>query len=364
MAAQQTGTAEQATRPDITRQEITPAGTTRSAAEVLAWGRELVTPALRAAIDTLPAAMRTVSGYHFGWWDDQGRPSSADAGKALRPTLALLAAAAVGGASPTALPAAVGVELVHNFSLLHDDVMDGDTTRRHRPTVWHVFGVSAAILAGDALLALAFDVLAASGNPAAQAGTRSLSAAVQDLVDGQSSDTAFERRTDVELAECLRMAQGKTGALLGRACALGAAFGGGDAEQVAGLRCFGERLGLAFQLVDDLLGIWGDPAVTGKPTHSDLRNRKKSLPVVAALNSGTSAGAELATLYHRAQPLSPDELAHVAGLVERAGGRAWSQAKAEELLAEALRHLASARPQPCAAGELTALAGLVTRRDH
>jgi geranylgeranyl diphosphate synthase type I len=336
----------------------------RPVAEVLAWSRDLVTPALRAAVDTLPGSMRGISGYHFGWWDGEGRPAAEDGGKALRPTFALLAACAVGGSPEAALPAAVSVELVHNFSLLHDDVIDRDTTRRHRATAWHVFGVSSAILAGDSLLALAFDVLAASEHPAALEGIRVVSATVQELIDGQSADMAFERRTDVDLSECVRMAAGKTGALLGGACALGAAFGGGGAEQVAGARRFGERLGLAFQLVDDLLGIWGDPAVTGKSVHSDLRNRKKSIPVVAALNSGTPAGAELATLYHREQPLSDSELAHVADLVELAGGRSWSQLRADELLAESLRHLATISPEPGPAGELTALASLVTRRDH
>ncbi len=357
----------------------TPAAT-RPPAQVLAWTAELVTPALRKAVDTLPESMRGIAGYHFGWSDERGRPCDENAGKLLRPALALLAARAVGragdgaGDAPigrpvgtavdSALPAAVAVQLVHDFSLLHDDVMDRDATRRHRPTAWKVFGVNPAILVGDALLTLAFDVLAASGHPSAQECARSLSAGVQELIDGQSADFAFERRTDVELAECVRMAEGKTGALLGRACALGAAFGGGDAEQVAGFRRFGERLGLAFQLVDDLLGIWGDPAVTGKPVHSDLRNRKKSLPVVAALTSGTPAGFELADRYHREAPFTDDELAYVAGLVERGGGRTWSQARADDLLSDALRCLAGTRPEPMAGTELAALARLVTRRDH
>lgn len=256
------------------------------------------------------------------------------------------------------------MELVHNFSLLHDDVMDGDVARRHRPTAWRVFGPGAAILAGDALLTLASDVLASSGHPAAQQGARMLSAAVLDLLDGQSADVAFEKRADVGLPECLSMAEGKTGALLGCACALAALFGGGSPEQVEHPRGFGQRLGLAFQFVDDLLGIWGDPAVTGKPVYSDLRNRKKSLPVVAALTSGTPAGRELAELYHRDQSLSGTDLAHAAELVSIAGGRTWSQAQADDLLARALRHLRSAAPAARAAGELGALAHLATRRDH
>jgi geranylgeranyl diphosphate synthase, type I len=262
------------------------------------------------------------------------------------------------------VPAAVAVELVHNFSLLHDDVMDGDRTRRHRPTAWTVFGVNAAILAGDALLTVALDMLAASGHPAAPPGLRMLTAAVQDLVDGQSLDTEFEHRADVALAECLRMAQQKTGALLGCACALGAMFGGGRPEQVEQLRGFGESLGLAYQVVDDLLGIWGDPTVTGKPVYSDLRSRKNSLPVVAALTSDTPAGHALAALYHRDVPPAGTDLVHAAQLIDSAGGRAWSQARADAQLALALRQLAAAAPTTRAAAELTALARLATHRDH
>jgi len=336
----------------------------RSARDALAWSSAAVVPALRAAVDTLPASMRLIAGYHFGWWDEENRPAEADGGKSIRPALALLTAEATGGVSASAVPAAVALELVHNFSLLHDDVMDGDVTRRHRPTVWSVFGRGGAILAGDALLTLAFEVLAASEHPAARDGMRMLSAAVLDLVNGQSADLAFEQRDDVELSECVRMAQGKTAALLGCTCAMGALFGGGGLEQIEHLRSFGEHLGLAFQHIDDLLGIWGDPVVTGKPVYSDLSSRKKSLPVVAALTSGTAAGHELAALYQCPQPLSGTDLVHAAELIERAGGRAWSQAQADELLAQALRRLRLAGPSAWAAAELGALARLATRRDH
>jgi geranylgeranyl diphosphate synthase, type I len=338
----------------------------RPAHEVLAWSRLIVGPVLREAVDSLSGSSRLISGYHFGWWDERGRPitGAADGGKAIRPTLVLLAAEAAGGGHGAAVPAAVAIELVHNFSLLHDDVMDGDPTRRHRPTVWSVFGANAAILVGDALLALAFDVIAAARHSAAQAGTRMLSAAVQDLVEGQSSDMSFEGRADVDVSECLTMAAGKTGALLGCACALGASFGDGAPEQIGHLRGFGERLGLAFQFVDDLLGIWGDPAVTGKPAYSDLHNRKKSLPVVAALTSGTAAGDELAGLYHRERPLSETDLIRAAELIDLAGGRVWSQAQADHVLAEALGRLRSARPTRRAAAELEGLARLVTGRDR
>ncbi|MBA8930940.1 geranylgeranyl diphosphate synthase type I [Kutzneria viridogrisea] len=336
----------------------------RSARQSLAWSRGLVDPALRAAVDTLPASMRRVAGYHFGWWDADGTPTGGDGGKAIRPTLVLLAAEAVGGGAAAAVPAAVAVELVHNFSLLHDDVMDGDVSRRHRPTAWSVFGVSSAILAGDALLTLAIDVLVGSGHPATQEGVRMLSAAVQELVEGQAEDVSFEDRSDVELREVLTMAGKKTGALLACSCAIGALYGGASTERVRLLHGFGENLGLAFQLVDDLLGIWGDTQVTGKPVHSDLSSRKKSLPVVAALTSGTVEAAELSVLYQRDQPLTTAELSRAAELIERAGGRTWSQDRADHLLAEAVRVLGAAEPCDRAAAELAALARMATRRDH
>jgi geranylgeranyl diphosphate synthase, type I len=344
----------------------------RSAHDMLAWSRSTVEPALRAAIDTLPSAMTRIAGYHFGWWNEHGQPDKAQdkapkkapGGKAIRPTLALLSAHAVGGVPTAATPAAVAVELVHNFSLLHDDVMDGDLTRRHRPTAWSVFGVNAAILAGDALLTLALGVLAASGHPAATDATRTLSAAVQELLDGQSADLDLEQRTEVELGECLSMAEKKTGALMGCACAVGALFGGGNVEQIERLRRFGMHLGLAFQHVDDLLGIWGDPAVTGKSVYSDLRSRKKSLPVVAALTSDTSAGRELAALYHRDQALSGTDLIHAAELIDIAGGRAWSQTQVDDLLAQAMRQLPPVGPTAQAVTELGALARLATHRDN
>ena len=335
-----------------------------STEQTLAWSRELLEPALRTAVDALPASTRRIAGYHLGWWDRHGTVGKASSGKAIRPTLVLLSAAVVGGSPRESVPAAAAVELVHNFSLLHDDVMDGDLTRRHRPTAWSVFGTGSAILAGDALLTLALDVLAASGHSAAGAAMRALSTSVQELVDGQCADLEFEQRSTVDLVECESMAAGKTAALMGGACALGAMFGHAPPEAVGHLRAFGEHLGLAFQHVDDLLGIWGKPKTTGKPVFSDLRSRKKSLPVVAALTSGTAAGDELAELYARTAPPADSDLPHVANLVEKAGGRAWSQAQADELMARALVRLDELGPTSPAAAELTDLAHLLIRRDH
>ncbi|HEY2764541.1 MAG TPA: family 2 encapsulin nanocompartment cargo protein polyprenyl transferase [Pseudonocardiaceae bacterium] len=336
----------------------------RSARDTLAWSDEVVVPAMRSAIGALPDSMRHIIGYHFGWLDEHDRPTQTDGVKAIRPALVMLSAEAAGGAPGAAVPAAVAVELVHNFSLLHDDVMDGDATRRHRPTAWRAFGRSASILAGDALLSLAFDVLAGSNDPVARDNMRMLSAAVLALVDGHLADLAFEKRYDVDMSECMRMTHNKTAALLGCACAMGALSGGGNPDQMDHLRVFGERLGLAFQHIDDLLGIWGDPVVTGKAIYSDLRSRKKSFPVVAALTSGTPAGRELGALYHASKPLSAPDLVRAAQLIDLAGGRAWSQAQADELLAHALHQLSLATPKARAGTELGELARLATCRDH
>ncbi|MGH2941490.1 MAG: family 2 encapsulin nanocompartment cargo protein polyprenyl transferase [Solirubrobacteraceae bacterium] len=324
----------------------------------------MIDPALYAAVDRLPPATRRTAAYHFGWRDVEGQPSEHGGGKALRPTLCLLTAAAAGTDPVAALPAAVAVELVHNFSLLHDDIMDGDVRRRHRPTAWTVFGLGPAILAGDALLTAAFETLTVSDHGRAEPSIRELSATVLALVDGQSLDLEFEGRVEVGIAECQRMTEAKTGALMGCACTLGALFADAHPAQVEHVRTFGERLGMAFQLIDDILGIWGDPEVTGKPVFSDLSNRKKSLPVVAALRSDTAAGTELARLYRRSEPLSQRELAHAAGLIEGSGARRWSEAQADEQLAGALEHLHRAGLGGSALDELTALAQLVTTRDN
>lgn len=325
-------------------------------ARLLSEARELMEPAHRAAVDMFPGGIRNVVGYHVGWWDSEGRPCGRS-GKAVRPALTLACAGAVGDLR-VAIPAAVAIELVHDFSLLHDDVMDGDPTRRHRPSAWAAFGVSHAILAGDVLLMAAMQLV----DDAASA--QILSSAVLELCEGQAADIAFERRDEVTLAECLTMAEHKTGALLGAACQLGAVAAGADAAQAEHYRAFGRQLGIAFQLVDDLLGIWGDPQMTGKPVGNDLAVRKKSFPVVAALTSGTPEGDDLAELYRSGDPLNPERIARAATLIERAGARDATQAQVDRCTREALAHLDLAAPAPAGAADLEVLADLLTFRDH
>ena len=339
---------------------------------------ELVQPELRAALDRIDERTRLTAGYQLGYWDAEGTPSARGGGKGLRPALVLLSARAAGRTLQDGLPGAVAVELVHNFSLLHDDVIDGDTERRHRPTAWAAFGVGPAILAGDAMLSLASEVLTGTPGLDGPGALRSLHQAVRRLISGQAADVAFERRTRVTLDECLTMARDKTAALLSCSATLGAVLCGAPPALTTGLAGYGERLGLAFQLVDDLLGIWGEPAVTGKPVLSDLRARKKSVPVVRALTADGPASARLAELYASPGELSTTDLALAANLIEETGARDWTEKQADALLTDALAELdrlfdAAPSPRRTRAGgggpdevrdQLVAIARFMTGRDH
>jgi geranylgeranyl diphosphate synthase, type I len=335
--------------------------TTTVSASSLARGREAFTPALRAALARLDPATREMASYHLGFSDLEGNPADGG-GKAVRPVLATLSARAAGAPARAGLPGAVAVELVHNFSLLHDDLMDGDTTRRHRRTVWSVWGPAGAILTGDAMLALAQEVLLESGSPHAGTAGRMLAAATRELVRGQVADLAFERRNDVGLEECLRMAADKTGSLLSVSAAIGAVLAGGPAGLVDALAGYGTAVGLAFQLVDDVLGIWGDPATTGKPVYNDLRARKKSLPVTYALGNGAG---ELAAWLAAAPggEHSEEELRQVADLVQAAGGRDWALAEADRQMRQSRQLLMNADLPAGPRRELVALAEFIVTRE-
>jgi geranylgeranyl diphosphate synthase type I len=336
--------------------------------------RLLTIPALRAAVDRLEPSIARVAAYHLGWVDAEGNAMAGNGGKAVRPALAVLSAEAVAADAEVALPGAVAVELVHNFSLLHDDLMDGDEERRHRPTSWKVFGPAMAILAGDALLALAEDVLLEAPGETGPRAARHLTEATDRLITGQAEDLSFEGRLDVSVGECMAMVGNKTGALLACSASIGAVLAGAPAESVEALSGYGYHLGLAFQAVDDLLGIWGQPEVTGKPAWSDLRQRKKSVPVAYALSNGGRVGERLAGLLGESGPadaraaeggprLSEEDLALAAKLVQEAGGRDWTMAEAERQLGLALRRLDQVAVPAAVRDELADLARFVTSRE-
>jgi geranylgeranyl diphosphate synthase type I len=332
--------------------------------DTLSRSRASVTPALRDAVARLDPPTRRIAEYHIGWTDESGREVAAAGGKAVRPALALLSAAASGVPAEVGIPGAVAVELIHNFSLLHDDVMDGDMQRRHRATAWTIWGTSAALLAGDALQALAFEVLADLESSAGLRAGRLVSRCTRRLIRGQMDDLAFETRERVGLDECLEMAAAKTGALMSASAAIGAVLAGAGPDTVDALAAYGEELGVVFQLVDDLLGIWGDPARTGKPVGADLRARKKSLPITYALAQRCPAATELAAWLGVVDLDQRDtEAMMAAALVEVAGGREWAGAEATRRMARAEAALDRAPiPDPVRA-ELVTLGRYVVARE-
>jgi geranylgeranyl diphosphate synthase, type I len=322
--------------------------------------KPIISRGLRDAVGRLSPELERIVSYHLGWLDERGKDTQADGGKALRPTITLIAAEAVGAPPESALPGAVAVELVHNFSLLHDDVMDGDRERRHRPTVWALFGVGEAIIAGDAQLSLAQRILLEDDRSEARRAAGELNRATAEMIEGQSEDLSFEARVDVSVDESLSMCTHKTAALLSAAAALGAILAGADEADIDALRAFGRHLGVAFQGVDDVLGIWGDPAVTGKPAANDLRQHKKSIPVAHALSA--AGGAELKELLSNGD-LTEDALRRVVGVMDRTESRGWSLDLAAGNLADAMAALDRASLQPEPAEELREVARFVVQRD-
>lgn len=281
--------------------------------------------------------------YHLGWEGADG--ASVEAGsKLLRPCAVLLTCELCGGDTERALPAAAAVELVHAFSLLHDDIEDGSDRRRGRPALWAMVGAPQAINAGDGvftLARLAMHRLPAAGveEPVALEAMRELDEACLRLVEGQYLDLLLETEDEVSAEQYLVMATGKTAALFAGSFALGALVGGAPGDTVAAFRAFGHHLGIAFQAVDDILGIWGDSAVTGKPVGDDLASRKMSYPVIAALHEGGAASAALADAYGGATAI---DTGRVTALVAEAGGRDAAERLAREELAAGLEALRQA----------------------
>jgi len=323
-----------------------------TAAAALARAGALVTPALDAAVARLGVELREPVQHHL-----------AGGGKRVRAALALLSAAAAGGDESDGLPGAVAIELIHNYSLIHDDIIDGDRERRHRPSVWAEFGVGRAIVAGDALATLATQILLELGRPEGVAAAAALAAATQAMIEGQSIDMAFETRGAIAPEECLAMEQGKTGALLSCSAAIGAILVGAPGPVVDALAEFGSDLGIAFQAIDDVLGIWGEPSRTGKPVGSDLVSHKKSLPIAIAL-AGPSGPeqAELAALLDG--PLAGNDLPRATALIGATGARDAVMAIAEERLAAALAALDRVSLAERPRAELAAIARYVTERDQ
>jgi geranylgeranyl diphosphate synthase, type I len=305
------------------------------------------------------ALLYDMTRYHLGWIDEALRPSSADPGKRVRPRLCLLSCAAAGAPPEAALAPATAVELVHNFSLVHDDIQDRSEYRRHRKTVWTIWGSSQAINAGDALFALA--QLALAEGEIADPSTvvraiRELNMACRSLCEGQVLDLQFEDRNRVGVEEYYAMIEGKTAALLAASCWMGALYGGAGEAPLEGYRGFGKHLGLAFQVRDDYLGIWGDPEETGKPSASDLISKKKTLPLLYALSASIGSDREIMeSILAEPGPATHEQVRQLIELLSKLGAAEYAAQEVNRLTQAALEALASAHPVDPAGDELAGL---------
>jgi geranylgeranyl diphosphate synthase type I len=289
--------------------------------------------------------------YHLGWVDQNLRTLDTSSGKRVRPLLCLLSCSAVRGDIQQALPAAAAVELIHNFSLVHDDIQDESHTRRGRRAVWDIWGLAHGINVGDGLFVLArlaLHRLSTRGVPLSrqQSATLVLDRACLALCEGQYFDMTFEEHTKIDLDQYLWMIRHKTAALLAAAAELGAIIATDDSSTIEHHRLFGENLGMAFQIQDDILGIWGDEQLTGKSAATDIRDRKKTLPVVYALGQEVDreAARRLEELYAQADTLDSVTIQEAIGLIERSGAQQHAEDMARKYYWQALKHLEHAVP--------------------
>ncbi|MFE7963388.1 polyprenyl synthetase family protein [Streptomyces cellulosae] len=307
--------------------------------DLLLHARQKVLPVLSDTVSAMPDPIGRIIGYHFGFVDAEGQPSHGSPGKLLRPALVLECARGVAGQSDKAIPAAAAVEMIHGFSLLHDDIIDRDRTRRHRPTAWVVFGADQALLAGDALLAKAHEVFLFAQPAPPRASVDVFRAAIQSLVLGEAQDVQYARARHCTVEEYEEMALRKTGSLLGAACAVGAFAAGADEQQARAMQRFGEQLGLAFQIRDDILGTYGDPAVTGKPVGGDLMHRKKSYCLLHALTGEGAVHDHLRRLYACRAEITEREAADMVRALRNSGGEEAATRAVAAHMDQAVRHL-------------------------
>ncbi len=315
--------------------------------------------------DGAPPLFYAMLHYHMGWVDEHDQPVDAHGGKRIRPLLTLLVSEAVCGSVEPARPAASAVELIHNFSLLHDDIQDGSPTRRNRSTVWTIWGKPQAINAGDALFALAHLAIPRLASADLDGGIVArmltiLDATCLELTRGQHLDISFETRKSVSADEYLDMITGKTAALISACAQLGALAAGASADAQTHYRAFGHNLGMAFQVRDDILDIWGDAALTGKEPAVDIRQRKKSLPVLYAL----SRSAALRHLYAQPDPFDEAAVERAVSLLNEIGARPYAEDLARQYSSQTVSELEAASPHGPAGEALYELVEQLLHRKH
>jgi geranylgeranyl diphosphate synthase, type I len=307
--------------------------------------------------------------YHMGWTGEGAGPLAT--GKRIRPLLTLLTTAScMEDASSSsnlnwlhAKPAAAAIELIHNFSLAHDDIQDNSELRRGRDTLWIKWGAPMAINVGDALFVLANQAVLdlVENYPAGMVvkAATILNDNCLELTRGQFLDMSYEERNDLSIEDYWQMIGGKTSALLATCTHIGALLGFADDSKQEAYRLFGYHLGLAFQVQDDILGIWGNEAVTGKSAASDLVEGKNSLPVIFGLEKNGKFAERW-----RQGPIMVDEVRNIANLLEEEGAREFAAEISEQETQKALDYLKQANPQGEAGRIIIGLADMLLKRQQ
>ena len=323
---------------------------------------------MRASVPIVEGDVFGILRYHLGWQDGEGRPANQDSGKGLRAVLVLASCEMAGGQWREALPAAAALELIHNFSLLHDDIQDQDATRRGRPTAWTVYGLHPALAAGNAMRVVADRTLLALSEVGAPPETAAAAAAALtsrylEMIEGQYLDLSFEESDEVTTGEYLDMVSRKTGALIDCAMHIGSLVATGDLRTAAAFGRCGRELGLAFQIRDDLLGVWGDPAATGKPVGADIRRKKKSMPIVHLFRQADARQREWLRNAYAADEVAGENVERVLGMLADLGAREFVQSTAAAHAAAAVQAIEGLPLRAEARADISAMADYFIERD-
>jgi geranylgeranyl diphosphate synthase type I len=329
--------------------------------------RNTVRVELKKVIDSCPPALCNILRYHMGWQDEHGHPCSSESSKFIRSTLCLLSCQAVGGDTSQAMPAAAAVELIHNFSLIHDDIEDASYERHHRPTVWKLWGQSQAINAGDAMFTLAYLALLklkerGIADEKIASSAKMLSLACLELCEGQYLDVEYENRPDITIEDYLGMAAKKTAALFAASTSLGAYLGSEDRKLVDFFCLFGKELGIAFQICDDILGIWGVEESTGKSA-GDIAQRKKTLPVVYGLQNSDGVARKRLEKFYSQKSIEDEDITEVMKILDQLGARDYAENLAEQYYCKALAQLEATGPNISRQAPLKETAYFLLKRD-
>ena len=329
--------------------------------------RNAVRVELKRIVDTCPSPLSNMLRYHMGWQDEHGHSCNKESGKFIRSTLCLLSCQAVGGDASQVMPAAVAVELTHNFSLIHDDIEDASYERHHRPTVWRLWGEAQAINAGDVMFTLAYLALLKlkekkMADEKIISSIKMLSLGCLELCEGQYLDVEYENRLDVTIEDYLDMVAKKTGALLAVSTSLGAYLGSEDGKLADYFHVFGRELGIAYQICDDILGVWGREESIGKSA-SDVSQRKKTLPVVYGLQSSDGEARKRLEKLYSQKSIEGEGIAEVTKILDQLGARDYAQNLGEQYYCRALAQLEVIRLDTSGRASLKEAACFLLKRD-